>query len=243
MYIKRQINGKLTAIVNPIDPLQYLDKVQDNLNRICYSKVSINNIKLSFNKLSRVCRNIIITEEVKLCKKFNIKGALWGLLANRSIYYLNSFYNYIDSLYNFDYCNKEEFRSLELQQVELQKLAPEKNIKFMNSDIFSELRNENIINPSIIELDGMRILPTYYKDIKFIINNRLNKESPTLVALTSSVGRAITQEQYEKERINLVKLAESSGKLLHIDSIAYAEQKHYNGPHYPMRVELMVFNS
>lgn len=248
MYIKLDtLKGFLPKIKDPQDPLKRIQSVQEALDKVCVNKIQCKNIPFPFVKASRACRNIVIVEEAEIAKHYDVIGELWGLFAARPIYYIHNFYNQITGMVNCDNCDIETFAFIKAQAEELQKLCPEKTITALNGNIFKLLNQASYEGrnlPAIVELDGMETLPKYLEKLPELMQNGLAKNKPVLLAVTSTIGRMKGYNQliYEQERDKLFKIARDIRSVKHIDSIAYAEQRHGNGPHYPMRVEIIVFD-
>jgi uncharacterized protein (UPF0305 family) len=220
------------------DPLKYLDTVQQKLDLSCYKIKDV-----PFQKKSRICRNIIISDIVDLVHKYEIRGYFWGLMAGRPLYYLYPLFSQLEGFYNFDFCEKKQFKFLELQTKYLSKLYPTLDIRAINKDIFEVFRDTNKDLPTIIELDGMKTLnDEQIEKISWLVKEKL-PDSTCLLSITSTIGRVpgFTQEFYEKMRDILINNLKEIRCIKEHKSIEYAEPRTETGPHYPMRTEILVF--
>jgi len=236
MYLKYpQQNQILRDLSNP---LKYLDVVQEKLDIEC---LRIKNIP--FYKKSRICRNIIITDMVDFVHKHEIRGYFYGLMAARPIYYFYPLQSQLDGFYNCDFCDKKEFHFLNAQLKYLQKKFPAIDIKAYNQDIFIKLDKVKTKLPAIVEYDGMKTLDwEQIEKLKWLTRNKLSNKK-ALLSITSTIGRVkgFDQQFYEKTRNDLIYDLNKIRTIIEHKSIEYAEQTHENGPHYPMRTELIVF--
>jgi hypothetical protein len=221
------------------DPLKYLDIVQEKLNLSCFKIKDV-----PFEKKSRICRNIIIEKIAELVHKYEIRGYFWGLMAARPAYYFYPLLSQLDGFYNFDFCDKKQFRVLNAQIRYLAKNHPALDIRAFNKNIFEELAKTNVDLPTIIELDGMKTLDEeQLEKIKWLVREKLPTDKKSLLAITSTIGRVkgFNQKFYEKRRDTLLSDIKQLRPIKEHLSIEYAEQRRDNGPHYPMRVEIFVF--
>jgi hypothetical protein len=239
MYIHYPQTGLFIRDLN--NPLKYLDVVQEKLDISC---LRIKNIP--FYKKSRICRNIVINHMTELVHKHEIRGYFWGLMAARPLYYFYPLQSQLDGFYNCDFCDKKQFYFLHAQLTYLAKQFPAIDIKAFNQDIFEKLDKTKKNLPSIVEYDGMKTLDwEQIEKLKWLVREKLEKQNKVLLSVTSTIGRVkgFNQQFYEKQRKELIYDLNKIRPIIEHQSIEYAEQTRDHGSHYPMRIEIMIFDT
>lgn len=230
------------TIENPfLSPLGDFQEKQDIVNSLISKRATT---KTLFQKSSRICRDMIISDIRDFCDKYEVTGETWGLFAARPVFYLEAL-PCSKNFTNFE-INKDTYKYLKKQKKGVDSCYSEKGIIYnvRNENILDSEIKDNENRPAIVEMDIMGSLKRNYEKILFFIKEKLSSNI-AVFSVTSSIGRHCgTQEEYKKLREKLKEDIALIRPILDFESIEYAETNNKKSNHcHPMRTEIFVLKA